>query len=173
MSEIDELEARVSAALARIGQAVESLGDQAATPPIPAPDPEEVTELRAQLEAERSARTRSEEAAQAERARRAALQQESDDRSMAFAELDAALQRLRRAAEQLRENNDALRAANARALGDAAAIDAGLRAELEALRAEREAETAEVRAILAVLGPLADQALAAPAEAAGADQEAG
>jgi chromosome segregation ATPase len=171
MSEIDELEARVSAALARIGQAVETLGAQAATPP--AADPEEVATLRAELAAEREARARLEETVQADRTRLAALQQDGDAQRAAFAELDASLQRLRRAAQQLRESNDALRAANARGLGDAATIDAGLRAELEALRAEREAETAEVRAILAVLGPLAEEALAAPPEATSAEQEAG
>lgn len=185
MSEIEELEARVTAAMARIGQAVETLAEQAAAPSpaaLPAADPDEIGALRAQLEEERHANAQLEARVQAiqerQETRVTALQREVEDRTAAFARLDAEMQRLRRAAEQLRENNRALRDANARGVGDPSLIDAGLRAELEALAAERDVETAEVGAVLAVLGPLAEAALAAPAEAdapraAAEEQEAG
>lgn len=55
---------------------------------------------------------------------------------------------------ELRRANAGLRRLNAAHLGDPAAIDEGLRAELDALRAVREAEVGELDAILSALAPL-------------------
>jgi chromosome segregation ATPase len=180
MSEIEQFEQRIAAAMERIGHAVDRLSEQAAAPPPePEADPEELTALRTQLEEERVANAQLEARVQAIRERQetrvAALQAQAEDQSAALARLDAELQRLRRVNQQLRENNVALRRANEQGVGEPELIDASMQAELEALRAARDAEAAEVGAILAVLGPLAEQALAEPPAASDetTEQEAG
>jgi chromosome segregation ATPase len=180
MSEIEQLESRIAAAMERIGSAVDRLAEAAAAPPPePEIDPEELTALRTQLEEERTANAQLEARVQAIRDRQetrvAELHREVDEQKAALAQLDAEVQGMRRVARQLRENNAALRQANEQGVGDPDLIDAGMRAEVEALRAERATESAEVAAILAVLGPLAEQALAGEAgsDQTGEEQEAG
>jgi septal ring factor EnvC (AmiA/AmiB activator) len=176
MSEIEQFESRIVAAMQRIGGAVDRLAEQAATPPLePETDPEELAALRTQLEEERTANAQLEARVQAIRDRQetrvAALQSEVEEQKRAVARLDTELQGLRRVARQLRENNAALRQANEQGVGDPDLIDAAMRAEVEGLRAERATETAEVAAILAVLGPLAEQALSG--DDAAEEQDAG
>ncbi|MGP6086066.1 hypothetical protein [Antarctobacter jejuensis] len=71
-----------------------------------------------------------------------------------MAELDAELQRLRTANEQLTASNAALREANAHGVGEPELINAAMAAELEALRAARATETAEALAVMGALTPL-------------------
>ncbi|MEI4470216.1 hypothetical protein [Frigidibacter sp. MR17.24] len=66
--------------------------------------------------------------------------------------------KLRRVNGQLRETNVALREALARGLGDAGLINRAMEAELEALRAARASEAAEIDEILAELGPMLKEA---------------
>ena len=61
------------------------------------------------------------------------------------------MQQLREVNEKLRESNVALRDANAEGLADAELINASLMAEVEALRAGREADAAEMGAVLTQL----------------------
>jgi hypothetical protein len=63
--------------------------------------------------------------------------------------LDADLQSLRAANAQLRESNAALRAAHAAGVAEPHLVNKAMMAELEALRAAREAERGEVAAVLA------------------------
>lgn len=85
------------------------------------------------------------------RAELEAARQESAAQAEAMEKLDADLQRLRSANDQLRDVNGQLRAANAEGVGDAELVNKAMAAELEGLRATREAETAEVNAVLARL----------------------
>lgn len=149
MSEIAELERRITAALERIGRGLDDLApvvvpDEPA--PIPAPAP-----LAADLLAERAA-ARAETAAAAERettlrAEIAHLTRQLDERG-----LD--MQRMRLTVIQLRETLRSLREAQAAGLTDVTALNAAMTVELEALRVERQAELAEMDAILAELKPL-------------------
>ncbi|MEI4487299.1 hypothetical protein V8J36_13980 [Frigidibacter sp. MR17.14] len=66
--------------------------------------------------------------------------------------------KLRRVNGQLRESNIALREAIARGLPDAGLINRGLEVELEALRAARASEAAEMDEILAELRPMLKEA---------------
>ena len=73
------------------------------------------------------------------------------------AAMDLELQRLRKANDQLRESNAALRTANEEGVGEPHLINKAMMAELEGLRAARAADVAEASSILGALGPLLDQ----------------
>ena len=155
MSQIDELERRITAALDRVARGAAALADRPA-----GADPAEIERLTQALEDERLAN-----AQLTERVRK--LKETMDDagaetraeleqtREMVRS-LDAELQKMREIARQLRENNEALRAANAEGVGEPHLINSGLRGELEALRAERATERAEAAAVLDALAPLMD-----------------
>ena len=153
MSEIEDLEARLSAALGRIAAAL-------AKPETPVENPE-ITRLTEALEAEKVLTAQLE-------ARIAALHRKVEEAAAATARLredlsrsDAVAQQLRRVNAQLRETNIALREANSRGLGDAHLINRAMIAELESIRASRDADRAEIDAVLAELAPL----IAEPANA--------
>ena len=153
MSNIDELQGRITAAMDRIAQGVDGLATSSA-----GPDPETVQALEEervaneQLRARvRALKTRSD----AEMAEMRALVEESQAR---MGQLDVELQRVRRANQQLQDTCEALRDANAEGVGDADLINKSMLAELEGLRAARAADVAEASAILAALTPLVDSA---------------
>lgn len=146
MSEIKELEARLSAALGRIATAL-------ARPAEPAVNPE-VARLTEALEAEKVVTAQLE-------ARIVALHRKSEELEAAAERLkadlatrDALTQQLRRVNAQLRQNNLALRDANSQGLGDAHLINKAMLTELESIRASRDADRAEIDAVLAELTPL-------------------
>lgn len=154
MSDIVELERRITAALARIGEGIDRL--DAADRDLPSRD--EMEALRDALEAERSAN-----AELSERVTALRTGQESDAAEHArlveglradISGLEGEVQRLRSVNARLRETSAALRDANAQGLGDAGAIDAAMRAELEALEQLRASDRAELDAIVAELMPL-------------------
>ncbi|WP_101068147.1 hypothetical protein [Roseovarius salinarum] len=178
MSEIEELQRRITAALDRIGQGLERR--QAATAPEPdtaaaartvdaSADTEDVETLKqlldderlvtAQLEARIEKLHRDLEAAEATSGDSAPAG-ESDGKAgedaageqPAVAALESRLQGLQAANEKLRENNRALREANAAGLADPELIDTAMRAELEGLNAARETDRAEIEAVFATLG---------------------
>lgn len=164
MSTLDDLHARITAALDRVTTGVEGLA---------AGQGETVETLQGQLDEERTV------TAQLEERLRAIKQKHAEDLSAAQSQmhetrskvdaLDVELQRLRKANDGLREANAALRAANAEGVGDAELINAGLQAEIEALRAARAADIAEASAILSALTPLlADDGETSTKEAADA-----
>ncbi len=153
MSDIDELQRRITAAMDRVAAGLEGLSARAA-----GPDPEMVQALdeertaNAQLsERVRSLKTRSD-------AETAALRSQVDEAQARIAQLDVELQRVRRANGQLSDACAALQEANAEGVGDAHLINKAMLAELEGLRAARAADVAETSAILAALGPLIDGA---------------
>ncbi|MCR9126121.1 MAG: hypothetical protein NXH82_08325 [Rhodobacteraceae bacterium] len=175
MSDIDELQRRITSAMARISAGVETLAE-----PAPAADPA-LLEAAEQRAAEAGARAEASEVALEEErlanaqlserlngvksrheAETGALRQQMQAQGAAMKQLDADLQELRAANEGLRASNAALREANAEGLADAALIDAALKAENESLRSARAADMSEAGAIMAQLGPLLAAARSLP-----------
>ncbi|WP_323782121.1 hypothetical protein [Thalassovita sp.] len=159
MSDITELERRITAAMDRIAKGVEDLGHpQTDAPDTDAAASDTDTELRQALEEEQLANAQLQERLKALHGKidkkDAETEEELSGLKSALAEMGAALSELKSTSEELRAANQALREAQT---GDIAeALDAGLKAELEALRAERAAEAAESQAIAAALEPLID-----------------
>jgi hypothetical protein len=148
MSDIAELERRITAALERIGRGIER-GPGPAQPPAPGPvvPGADLAVLIAERDAARAE-------AQAARDESAQLQAAI---SLLTRQLDGHgldMQRMRKTVIQLRETLRGLREAQAAALPDAGLINAALIAELEALRTERQADLIEMEAIIAELKPL-------------------
>lgn len=145
MSQIDELERRITAALDRIGQGLDGLS------PGGGVDAGEVEALRKELEDEKLASAQLEERLKtvSQKQKQAA---EADERQAdAMRKLDAELQSLRKANQQLRENNKALREANEAGVAEPHLINKSMLAELEGLRAARSADRAETSAVMADL----------------------
>ncbi len=151
MSQINELEARITAALDRIAQGLEAreknssegAGDDSAA-------------LKQQLEEEKLANAQLEERVKTLRdkltAAEAATQEGRTEQAQAMRKLDSDLQSLRKANQQLRDNNQALREANQAGVAEPHLINKSMLAELEGLRATRAADRDEVEAVLAELG---------------------
>ncbi|WP_371038500.1 hypothetical protein [Rhodosalinus sp. FB01] len=179
MAELEDLERRIARAMDRIAGGVEALSARAAAPvpePEPAADTEAPERLRAALEEERAVTAQLEERVRAIKERQetrvARLEAQVAEQATAMAALDEELQRLRRANQQLRDNNAALRQANEAGLAEPQLVNGAMVAELEALRALRASETAEMQAVLARLDPLIAEA-ERPALGAGGDDGAG
>ena len=157
MSDISELEGRITAALDRIGQGLEALG--------PKPDPgaaEELQKLRSALEEERVANAQLEERVRAIREKQestvARLGEEVERLRKALEEGEAGVAHLRKVNSELRANNTALREAVAQGLAEPHLVNKSMMAELESLRATQAADRSELDAILAELAPLVEPA---------------
>lgn len=151
MSQINELEARITAALDRIAQGLEArqkTGTETTG--------DEVAALKQQLEDEKLANAQLEERVKALRDKLAAVEAANEagqsEQSQAMRKLDQDLQSLRKANQQLRDNNQALREANQSGVAEPHLINKSMLAELEGLRATRAADRDEVEAVLAELG---------------------
>ena len=171
MSQIDELQSRMTRALDRISKGVETLSamEPAAPEPVDDGSAEEIARLNAALEDEQMANAQLEarvkalhdqlEAqpkAQAEPD--AALQEQIAAQRDGMQALDGELQRLRQANDALLKSCTEMRAALAENLGEPHLINQAMLAELEALRAARAVEAAEARAVLGALEPVLAQA---------------
>lgn len=130
MSEINELQQRLSAAMDRIGQGVAGLS---AADAHAKDDAQTIETLRKSVEDARKTTT--------------ALQTRLSD-------LSQETERLRQANQDLRETIQALREAGEEKLGDPAKIDTAMASELESLRAVQATSESEARAILDALAPL-------------------
>ncbi len=159
MSEIEALQGRIMAAMDRIGQGVEALS---AAPPVV--DTEALEVVRAELEEEKLATAQLEErikklkAAHAEELAAAKAAVPEGVSAEALAAMDIAMQRLRKANDQLRASNAALREANEVGVGEPHLINSAMLTELEALRATRASDVAEAGAIIDQLVPLLENA---------------
>jgi predicted nucleic acid-binding Zn-ribbon protein len=160
MNDLSELQRRIMAALDRIGQRIaddSSSGPQARAPE-PRDDSEEIARLREALEVERSANAQLTERLRAVKERDAQAEKALEIRVEAMTrQLDVQgleIQRMRKSSIQLREQLRALREAAAEAAPDAHLINKSMLAELEALRATRASETAELSEIIAELTPI-------------------
>lgn len=154
MSEIEQYQQRITAALDRIGRALEARRQEAVS-----------GDLAAELEAERTANAQLEERVRAIKEKQEntvsalektveGLNAEIASLKEALADRDGGLQRLRKVNAELRRSNAALREANAAALPDAHLVNTSMMAELEALRADHAAGEAEIAEIAAVLEPI-------------------
>jgi len=156
MSDIVDLERRITAALERIGQGVETLkaSKSEAAGEMDAPSGNNDA-LLAELEDERVVNAQLTE-------RLRVLKEKHDggdnDQSEVVAGLraqvaaaESGLAKLKATNAKLRENNAALREANASGVGQPHLINKSMLEELEALRATRETDVIEVDAILAEL----------------------
>jgi chromosome segregation ATPase len=155
MSDIAELERRITAALDRASQALEHLGG------VPS-DTADLEAMKAELEAERVANAQLEERVRAIKDKQettlAALEAEVVRLKEAVRTRDGEVQRMRSVNAELRDSNGKLRAANAEGLADAGLVNGAMASELEGLRAEREAQRAEIDEVLATLEPLLKEA---------------
>ncbi|MCB2135189.1 MAG: hypothetical protein KDE08_04475 [Rhodobacteraceae bacterium] len=162
MNDIAELERRISAALERIGDSIGALPEAAAAPapaaPAPAaPDPG-LAALEEALEAERATNAQLTERVRAIKEKQETMVSVLEKK---VAQLTEQLNRASTDLQKQRRLNSDLTAAN-RALSDAAQagiaephlINQSMMTELEALRAQRAAEMAEVDEILSELKPL-------------------
>lgn len=151
---VGELERRLAVALDRIARGLDRM---AAAAPAARPDPE-VARLREALEAERAEKAQLAERVKAIKERQETHVGQLERRLSRLTEQadvqGLELQRLKKALIQLREANRLLREAQEAGVADPAAINRSLQAEVEALRAARTAEIAELDEILAELRPL-------------------
>jgi len=155
MSDIDELQRRITAAMDRVAKGLEQVG-----PAAPDPEPLRLLEEERTVSAQLTERVRAlrEKADQD----KAALEAKLASAEARMSQLDMALQRVRRANAQLTESCAALQSANAEGVGDPHLINKAMQSELEGLRAARAAEVSEASGILDALMPLLDTP-AAPA----------
>lgn len=179
MSDIAELERRITAALERIGRGLDSLPAGAGLGAQDATDPETTEQLRAREAeiAELQAQLAAERAASAQLSDRVKVVKEKQETGVAALERKAAemtrqldvqgleLQRMKKTNIHLRETIRILREAMQEGMVEPQLINKSMLAELEALRASRAAEMAEMDEILGGLEPLLGR-IAAPREAA-------
>lgn len=153
MSNIEELERRISVAFDRIGQAVDRF--------VPAAPGIDTAALQDALQAEQATN-----AELTERLRVMTLRGESDAAEATekvgrlVRALDAQgieLQRLKNTVIQLRESLRALREAQTGAVADPHLLNTAMLVELEALQATRLTEMAQMEEILAELHPLIEE----------------
>lgn len=160
MQEISELEGRITAALERIGKGVDRLAatsqPSAAAPvakaePTPAPD----AALRAQLEEEKALVAQLQERLRTlkERESKGDLQEKIERLTQQLDVQGLELQRMRRTNSALRDQLASLRAAQMAGVTEPQLINKSLMTELDALRALRLTEVAEMDEILAALEP--------------------
>jgi len=117
-----------------------------------------IDELQSELETEREVTAQLEERVRAikvkQETRVAALERDLTEARAALQTLEPDRQRLKEVNGTLRDVNRALREANAAGLADAELVNVAMAAELEALRAARESDRAEIDTILGALAPL-------------------
>ena len=152
MSDIEGLQQRLTAAMDRIATGLGGLDAAGA---------EDTAALQAALDDEKVANAqlteRVRKLSQAQEGAAAKAKAAADAAQARVEELDLELQRLRKANEQLRESNAALRTANEEGVGEPHLINKSMMAELEGLRAARAADVAEASSIISALTPLLDQ----------------
>lgn len=172
MQQITELERRITAALDRIGRGVDNLpvaatvaapvaatmaAPRPAAVPIPAMTPagDDVATLRAQLEEERTAAAQLQERLRAVKDKdliiQAQLQEKVEKLTRQLDVQGLELQRMRKTAITLREQLRVLREAQAAGAAEPHLINKAMLAELDALRATRLSEMAELDEIAAAL----------------------
>lgn len=154
MSDISELERRITSALDRAYQALEQLSAAA--------DSGDAEAMKAELEAERVANAQLEERVRAIKEKQettvAELEAEVLRLKDALLARDAEVQRMRSVNEELRSSNAALREANAKGLADPDKVNTAMVSEIEGLRAQRASVQADIDEVVATLEPLLKEA---------------
>lgn len=149
MSDIEELNGRILAAMDRVAKGVDALGKN---------DAAQMQELQQALDDEKEVNAQLSERVRvlAERQDQAiaALETKAEEATSRVTALDEELQKLKKANGLLSDACGALCEANAEGVGDATLINKAMEAELEAIRAMRSAEVVEADQILSALTPL-------------------
>lgn len=152
MSDIAELEGRITAALERIGASVDGLGA------VGAADGNEADAVREALEVEKVANAQLEERVSAIKEKQETIIKDMESRietlTTDLSKHEADAKKMLHVNAQLRESNDALRASNESGVGDAHLINKAMQTDLEALKVTRKADLAELETIMAELKPL-------------------
>ena len=159
MSDIPDLENRISAALDRIAWSVENMPSTAeAEPPAPAapaaPDPDLLEEL--EIERETNAKLLAAKEQQTGQLQRMEVRVARLAERLEAADVEN--RRLERVIDKLGANNDALRAANANMDPAGPVASEGLDAQLAHLKAARARDLAELSEIMAEVGPALKEA---------------
>ena len=153
--ELQDIETRLTAALARIESGLAAQGERAAEGEAAA---EHSARLEAQLEEERVANAQLEERVKSlkdrQEGRIARLEAQIGEERERAARLDDEMQALRQSNAELSELTEALRRAMLDELPDEALVNRAVLAELEALKAQHDADRAEVEEILGTLRPM-------------------
>ncbi len=153
MSDIAELERRITTALERIGAGVDAMGATGT-----ASDGDEAQSLRDALEAEKTANAQLEERVSAIKEKQETTIKDMEARIESLttesAKHEADAKKLLHVNAQLRESNDALRESNEKGGGDSHLINKSMQTDLESLKATRKADLAELETIMAELKPL-------------------
>lgn len=154
MSDISELEGRITAALDRIGAGLEALGPSGAS----AEAEEEIAALKSALEEEKTANAQLEERVRAIKEKQestvSTLATEVERLRKLLEDAEGGLEKLRKINTSLRSNNVALREAMSNGVAEPHLVNKAMMAELEALRAAQAADRAELDAVLGELEPL-------------------
>jgi hypothetical protein len=160
MQDITELEQRITAALERIGKGVDRLSTAGRDRPVPAPAPAVTAApvdvaLRAQLEEEKTLTAQLQERLRTAKDRdlKGDMQEKVDRLTQQLDVQGLELQRMRRTAAALRDQLAQLRQAQMAGVTEPQLINRALSAEIDALRATRMTEMAEMDEILAALEP--------------------
>lgn len=168
MSDIIELEARITTALGRIRRQVEAMGpalaaaaEVAAVETTAEADAESVPALQSKLEEERVVNAQLEERVRALKERQdtrlAQLETQVDQSRARMIEMDKELQRLQQINAELRAVASEMRLALADGVAEPELVNKAAMAEIDALNASRAADRAEVAAVLAELKPLVEE----------------
>jgi len=164
MSDLNELETRIASALVRLQQGIEGLPDggldQSGRADAEALEAE-VARLTSQLDEERTANAHLEERVKVLKQRQdgelAELESSVEANRGRAARMDRELQRLRHVNAELRDINNQLREAVTAQTSEPHLVNKAMLAELEALRATRAADAAEMDAILEELTPIIER----------------
>lgn len=152
MSDISELETRITTALERISSGLSALSPQASG------SGEEIARLKAELDEERTANSQLAERVKALQQGRAEelsrLRDEMDRMTTQLATDEQVLSKMRQVNADLRASNDALRDAVGAGVADAELVNSAMATELEGLRVAQSADRAELDAVLGELGQL-------------------
>lgn len=166
MSDISELETRITTALERISTGLSVLAPESA-----GGSDDDIARLKAELEDERTTNSQLVERVKAVQQSRS---EETDglrseiERLMAQLAADAdVISKLRQANIELRANNDALRTAAGSGGADGELINQSVVTELEGLRVTQAADRAELDAVLSELGQVIAEADAAASNGSG------
>lgn len=166
MNDIAELERRITLALERIGAGIDLIGAAAPAPGIGGHDPDgeaaaQLAELQDALDSERTTNAQLTERVRAIKEKQETMVGALEKRVARLSQqVDAAtldLQRLKEANRELADANRALGEAVGAGIADPGLINHALRTEVEALRAARAADVAEMDNILAELKPLIEE----------------
>ncbi len=153
MSDIAELERRITAALERISTGVDGLGAASGSE-----DADASAALNEALETEKLANAQLEERVSAIKEKQETTIKKMDEKikqlTTDLSKKEADAKKLLNVNAQLRESNDALRAANESGVGDAHLINKAMQTDLEALRETRKGDLAELETIMSELKPL-------------------